>query len=713
MDNQVFVSIIIPVFNAAPYLDKCLSSVCQSKIKNIEIICIDDGTTDRSLEILSKYEKNDARIRIIRQKNSGVSAARNKGILNAKGEYIAFLDADDFVDKNTYKISYTQAKKYNADIVVFGGTTFPPVNWADNVLNTRSVIYTNEPIYALMKENGSKPFPVNKIYKRNLFVENNLSFDPNLMIGEDQALMFDLFPLAKKIVYIDNKFYHYRQHDNSAMFQINLNFEDKISSHIKIVQHIFTSWTQKGYSKEHGKELAEWILSFLAEDLKKTKQNFRVHIYEHLLEIIDQITDYSNLSNEAKKEYDFMKIQTRDSGIPDISIIMPVYNAEQFLEDTLKQIINQTFLNYELIIIDDGSTDNSLEIINQFSEYDRRIRIFQQQHKYAGVARNLGIKESKGKYLLFLDADDFFDPKLLENSFFHAKTTEADICVFPADRYDQQTKQISPMLYTCDKNLCPDNSTTFSRKNNAKNIYCFTTPAPWNKLFRKEFVIQNHLTFQNTRSANDMAFVMTALAIAEKISVIDEVLISYRVNNPKSLQGSQDLEPLAFYEALLELKQRLKDKNVLSEIEPAFINFALDICIYNLKTMKTPKGFEYVYMFLKNDGFKNLDLLRWQEDYFYAYKTNRIYEQREDILNLSIIEYVKKYHLFGCGEIKQIECAANKSETELLNNSISYRTRRVIIWFPRRIRDVFFSVKKNGISQTISKIIEKIKGTFG
>ena len=104
MDNQVFVSIIIPVFNAAPYLDKCLSSVTNQRLKNIEIICVDDGSTDRSLEILSKYEKNDARIRIIRQKNSGVSAARNKGILNAKGEYIAFLDADDFVDKNTYKI---------------------------------------------------------------------------------------------------------------------------------------------------------------------------------------------------------------------------------------------------------------------------------------------------------------------------------------------------------------------------------------------------------------------------------------------------------------------------------------------------------------------------------------------------------------------------------------------------------------------------------
>ncbi|MBQ6343360.1 MAG: hypothetical protein IJI41_09575 [Anaerolineaceae bacterium] len=204
-----------------------------------------------------------------------------------------------------------------------------------------------------------------------------------------------------------------------------------------------------------------------------------------------------------------------------------------------------------------------------------------------------------------------------------------------------------------------------------------------------------------------MAFVMTALAIAEKISVIDEVLISYRVNNPKSLQGSQDLEPLAFYEALLELKQRLKDKNVLSEIEPAFINFVLDFCIYNLKTMKTLKGFEYVYMFLKNDGCKNLDLLRWQEDYFYAYKTNRIYEQREDILNLSIIEYVKKYHLFGCGEIKKIECAANKSETELLNNSISYRTRRVIIWFPRRIRDVFFLLKRTESAKQFQKLLKK------
>lgn len=566
------ISVIIPVYNAETYLRECLDSVVNQTLREIEIICVDDGSTDDSLEILREYEKKDARVTIITQPNSGVSAARNLGILAASGEYLTFVDSDDYVDPDTYKTAYTTAKNESADIVVFGGSCFPPLDWADECLSPKKTIYRHDSFNALFGERGSRPFPVNKIYRSNLFSGNGVLFDETLKLGEDHALMFDIFPLADTIVYIDDKFYHYRQNSASAMAGYNADIDKKEHLHLDIVRHVFREWKEREYTKKHGNSLAAWIISFLANDLKKCSYNFKLSAYREVVDLVDDLTDSGQLPEGQKNAYKYMRKQLDEPYVPRVSIIMLVLDAEESLPKTLQSLSAQSCLNYELLFVDSGSTDRSVDIIRRFVESDSRARLLPQQHQDAGAARNYGMQHAHGEYLLFLDANDLFRPLMIEKILDRADETKADICVFSANRYNKKNGSKSPMKWTCDPDLCPSDMDTFSRDTSIDNIFLFTNPESWNKLFRKSFIESNMLMFRTECTARDMMFVMTALAAADRISVCDEVLMTRCECGPHSLQRS----------SLLEIKKALIERNLYTEVEPAFIRFAVEYWIQTL-----------------------------------------------------------------------------------------------------------------------------------
>lgn len=335
---------------------------------------------------------------------------------------------------------------------------------------------------------------------------------------------------------------------------------------------------------------------------------------------------------------------------PKVSIIVPVYNAEEYLPETLRALSAQSFTDFEMFFVDDGSSDRSLELIRSFAAADSRAHLLQQQHQYAGVARNNGMKHAQGEYLLFLDADDFFHPDMLEKAVARADETQADICVFKADQYNQKTGRRSKLNNTCDTRLCPKRAETFSRHSNSANIFRFTTGAPWNKLFRRSFVEANGLVFQDIQSANDVAFTMTALAVADRIAILDEVLLTYRANNASSLQGSKYKNPDSFFKARYELKKRLEERQIYGEVQQAFVNYALHTSVGNLKTMRTREGFEKAYELLKNTAFRELDLLRWPKSYFYNTGWNSDYAIREEIMSMTVTEFEKWHRCFGMRE---------------------------------------------------------------
>ena len=321
-----------------------------------------------------------------------------------------------------------------------------------------------------------------------------------------------------------------------------------------------------------------------------------------------------------------------------ISIIVPAYNCVQYLPQCIDSLLNQTFHDFELIIIDDGSTDGTFELAKQYEKSHSCITAIQQPHKFAGVARNHGLEAARGDYVIFLDGDDYFEPTLLEDSYSAITNTDADICVFGAYQLNNKTGEVKPMNHTCRVNLCP-NTPTFNHLTNPRNIFCFTTPAPWTKMFKRSFIEEHRLQFQDTRSANDLRFVFTALAIADKITAIDKRLVTYRKQNNSSLQSTQANDPFAFYQALISLRDELQAREVFNDVHHAFVNVSLDACMYNLRTLAyNQKAQRKLFYFLKRTAFDELELSNKPRDYFYEYPNSRY----NDFLLVSQGNY-KKY----------------------------------------------------------------------
>ena len=142
--------------------------------------------------------------------------------------------------------------------------------------------------------------------------------------------------------------------------------------------------------------------------------------------------------------------------IPAVSVIIPVYNAAEFLKDGLNSLLKQTLREIEIICVDDGSTDGSLVILKEFEKADARIRVIHQENQGAGAARNNGMDVARGKYLAFLDADDFFEKNMLKAAYDRAEETEAEVCVFNADLYDHTEKVYKKCTWAFRKQYFPE-----------------------------------------------------------------------------------------------------------------------------------------------------------------------------------------------------------------------------------------------------------------
>ena len=177
---------------------------------------------------------------------------------------------------------------------------------------------------------------------------------------------------------------------------------------------------------------------------------------------------------------------------------MVAYNAERYLKESLSSVVSQTFKDIEIIFVDDGSSDRTLDIVREFSSTDPRIKIISRHHEGAGAGRNRGIDEAQGEYLSILDADDLFDAEMLEKSYSLATSEQADIVIFKFRLKDTATGEIS---HNRDYSLPPE----YIKENAAVGTrgLLWPNPSAWNKLFRREFVNQHGLRFQNLRSCND------------------------------------------------------------------------------------------------------------------------------------------------------------------------------------------------------------------
>lgn len=420
------ISIIVPIYNVENYLKSCLDSVMSQTFKDFEVLMVNDGSTDNSATICQAYAECDSRFRYFEKENGGLSDARNYGLDRAQGSYITFLDADDFLFENYLEKLYQASRLSDSDILIggycrFDGSDFYFYN--DHFKSESLISFTSAQAIQVLDSMLDVPFltfsiACGKLFKRDLF--NELRF-PYGKYAEDQFLIWKLYMKADKIHVFNNASYVYRMNPSglSSVFSLkHLDYIDALEERIRATKDL------EGIDIQHSFNMYDYVL-----------QRMLGRLEEHqFLEDADKVREKLELAKQ--KEYPFLLEQKNDL----ISIIVPIYNVEKYLRMCLDSIENQTYSNLEVLLIDDGSTDDSGKVCQEYVARDSRFRYIKKENGGASDARNFGIDRASGEYLSFVDSDDWLAPTYVEDLYQVAKRTHADTVVAHYTIYNEEDR---------------------------------------------------------------------------------------------------------------------------------------------------------------------------------------------------------------------------------------------------------------------------------
>lgn len=260
------VSVIVPVYNVEAYIASCLESVRKQTFSDIEIICVNDGSTDRSLSIVRLCEQVDPRIVVIDKSNGGVSSARNAGIEAASGEFICFLDSDDLLERHACARIVQAFEETGADVVTYGASVYPKYlsnDYFEKVLQPRDVIYGGFDI-AILKDEASWPFAWHSACRRDFLMDRGIRFDEDVRFGEDTVFQFSMFPQARVCAFVSDILMKYRVARSDSHMGMREGDALRIArEHVHIADHVFRAWRRLGILDRYRDFALEWASEFV------------------------------------------------------------------------------------------------------------------------------------------------------------------------------------------------------------------------------------------------------------------------------------------------------------------------------------------------------------------------------------------------------------------------------------------------------------------
>lgn len=588
------ISIVIPVYNAEKYLSGCLDSIlAQQYGGELELICVNDGSNDNSAQILQNYAAKNLNIKVISQVNKGAAAARNAGIKAASGKYISFIDADDYILAGLYSKFAQEINKEDVDIYMFNGQIETTEKKRTSVFFTSSMFKSNITEDDCIDYKDIANFFYgnqaiwNKIYRADFLREHNFCMKEGCVF-EDTLFNFATIINAAKIRFTYQSFYIYRQNTQSVTSSIGANSLDLL----KIFTDMEKESQKRGLAQYFSYALFQLEYEKIIETLSLTKSEFRQELFEKAQEFLKErigklnpqiflklgninfglallnytYEQFCNTLLLSKDTFHFSKIKPKN---PMFSIIVPVYNVQRFLPLCIKSLTNQSYDNFEIICVNDGSTDGSQALLEQYAQADARITLINQENKGLGGARNTGVRAARGKYLLFVDSDDWISLDTLQKLNESVKQNEADIYMFGLLEFIDQTMQILPSVYMdrfAGINTC-----------NIKDITdrMYIAPCAWNKLYRREYFIENDLFFEEKVYFEDVLIHTKSLICANKIAFSYHNLYYYRIRaNSIINSGYSDKKINDLVQAFVSTINWLKQKGIYAEYKQRLANFA-------------------------------------------------------------------------------------------------------------------------------------------
>ena len=416
--NNELISIIVPIYNTEKYLGQCLDSIINQSYTNFEVLLINDGSTDSSGTICQEYVERDSRFRYIEKDNGGVASARNLGLERSEGTYITFIDSDDWVEFNYLEVLYTALKENDTDVAISTYKRFAQ----DGVFYLRSYSKENDEFLNIGKRNRNSFLEIlpklgeldhsfysisSKLIKREII--GNLLFDEQVSYAEDLNFFFHLYLGVESVVYVRDYTYIYRTHDASTSQNFN---ELKALHELEIFKRMFQQIEKMGIPTfQYFRRLKNLVASRIA-GFPTSKA----------------IREYESFVSEVREMVTYQQ--------PLISLIVPIYNVENYLWSCLDSIAKQTYSNIEVLLVNDGSPDGSGVICQEFVARDSRFRYIEKENGGLSDARNVGIARAQGEFLSFVDSDDWIEPTYVEDLYRAALFNDAEVVVSNYKKFD-------------------------------------------------------------------------------------------------------------------------------------------------------------------------------------------------------------------------------------------------------------------------------------
>lgn len=605
------ISVLIPVFNKVDTLRECLESVLSQTMKEIEVICVNDGSTDRSAAFLEEFLTKDERIIIRYQKNAGAGAAKNAALKTARGDYVAFLDADDmYACADALKILYESA--IDRDALICGGS----IQFWKNGEKLPAVLEDVD--YAFYKEGwvDYREFQQDYyfqrfIFKRDFLIEKGIRFMPGSQY-EDPLFLVSAMLAAKSFYAVPVEVYAYRMTDRCKSWSLetqvhaleSLAEELSISSdnglntlHHRIIGHMawYLDWFEQHFKEKEARELK------LALRLIKEKVLPEVYKDERLSPVMAQLEQYLRQDNTTQGDelsvradgnetvsVCIKKHETKET--PTVSVIVPVYNVEPYLQECLDSLISQTMSDIEIICVNDGSTDRSLSIALHYSEADPRISIYAQENQGLSEARNTGAAHAAGDYIYFMDSDDLLEKDALMKLHKAAVDNKADVIFCDADTFakdkdlDGELQKEREYLRRTGEYPGVCTGALMAEKMLSNGDY----KAPvWLQLINREFYVQNGLSFIPGILHEDNAFTFHICLKAKRAAYIPEHLYKRRIRNNSIMTDKRSFDNVKGYfysylemcRLMREAQPEKREKETFDRIKQNVLDTAF--CIYD------------------------------------------------------------------------------------------------------------------------------------
>ena len=502
--------------------------ILEEKIKfysNNEALSREENTADKKAEKTAVSSvKSDNKVQnqqqpIIKKETINKVPATNS--INEKN--IKGWISDKFDDSFSLKgwLISTENTKPRTAIIEIGSYKFDvecsskrlnPKDYADHANNGFSLALSLEQIFSLPNiftlkfiDKASGKVLADKQVKKNIDIKQKL----DSLIQENKDLKNNNVALNEK--------FEFQKNQTSKMSQEFIKIKEECKQDLELYKTVFFNRGVNSVKNSYDYEIGSKFVKLMSNSNNK-------YFTSKLLSDIEKLGIELNSSKEEIE----------------LSVIIPVFNTEKYLSKCLDSVLSQNIERMEVICVDDGSTDNSLKILEEYKNKDPRVKVIKQSNRFAGAARNIGLKNCSGKYVHFLDSDDWVCDSAYADLLKEIKINNSDVVMFTYYKYDNVSGEVTTS--TCFDNL--PKSMQYQEVNANNNIEFFLKSAvmPWNKIYKTEFLIKNNLVFDEIMIANDRTFYFGMLSKNPKIVITNQPYINYRINNKDSLVGEARLK---------------------------------------------------------------------------------------------------------------------------------------------------------------------------